>query len=411
MKILYVHQYFNTLKNSGGTRSYEFAKRFINSGHDVHIITTWRLSKKRSRRWVTTIEEGITVHWFPIVYSNKSNFVGRIFAFSLFVVVASIKVLQLKSDLVFTTSTPLTTAIPGLIAKIFYRIPFVFEVRDVWPKVPIALGVVKNPLLIFLARWLEQTAYKYSDAIVTLSPDMKRDIAERVVATDKIAVIPNSCDLKMFRDADEEKAKAIPDIFSETNSKFLIYTGTFGKVNGLEYLIKLSGKLKDMGSNVKVILVGDGIEKDYLESLASDMGVYNTYVFFQEPIKKSQIPAYLQNSHMGTNIIQDIPELFSNSANKFFDTIAAGKPVFINHGGWMKEIIDRYSCGLAITHNQIDLAAKKLDEKLNDDAWLLASSANALNVAELFFSRDQHAKQLLSIFEEVQKGRGILQVR
>ena len=214
-------------------------------------------------------------------------------------VVASIKVLQLKSDLVFTTSTPLTTAIPGLIAKIFYRIPFVFEVRDVWPKVPIALGVVKNPLLIFLARWLEQTAYKYSDAIVTLSPDMKRDIAERVVATDKIAVIPNSCDLKMFRDADEEKAKAIPDIFSETNSKFLIYTGTFGKVNGLEYLIKLSGKLKDMGSNVKVILVGDGIEKDYLESLASDMGVYNTYVFFQEPIKKSQIPAYLQNSHMG----------------------------------------------------------------------------------------------------------------
>ena len=74
----------------------------------------------------------------------------------------------------------------------------------------------------------------------------------------------------------------------------------------------------------------------------------------------------------------------------------------------MKEIIDRYSCGLAITHNQIDLAAKKLDEKLNDDAWLLASSANALNVAELFFSRDQHAKQLLSIFEEVQKGRGHL---
>lgn len=133
MRITYLHQYFNTPEMSGGTRSYEMARKLVAMGHEVNMITSWRENDGKTD-WFETEEAGIHVHWIPVPYSNKMGFYERLRAFTKFAVYSSLKAIQLKSDIIFATSTPLTIAIPGVIASKINHIPMVFEVRDLWPR-------------------------------------------------------------------------------------------------------------------------------------------------------------------------------------------------------------------------------------------------------------------------------------
>src|SRR5690625_4937567 len=162
MKIIYLHQYFNTPEMSGGTRSYEMARRLVAAGHDVHMITSWRQPDPARKNWFTTIEEGIKVHWLPVPYSNHMSYQERIKAFFRFAFQAGNKAKALQGDIVFATSTPLTIAIPAISASKKHRIPMVFEVRDLWPELPVAIGAIRNPALIWMAKKLELWAYKHS---------------------------------------------------------------------------------------------------------------------------------------------------------------------------------------------------------------------------------------------------------
>ena len=149
MKIIYLHQYFNTPDMAGGTRSYEMARILTSKGHEIHMITSFREPIK-TRTPFTTVEEGINVHWIPVAYDNKMGFYRRIVAFLRFAYFATRRVMQLNVIL-FCISTPLTIAIPAIYGAIRQRVPMVFEVRDLWPELPIAIGALKNPLAKFLA--------------------------------------------------------------------------------------------------------------------------------------------------------------------------------------------------------------------------------------------------------------------
>jgi UDP-N-acetylglucosamine:LPS N-acetylglucosamine transferase len=149
MKIIYLHQYFNTPTMVGSTRSYEMARRLVAYGHEVHMITSWREDDGR-KNWFKTEENGINVHWLPVPYSNEMGFYERIKAFVKFALGSAKKAIELKGDIVFATSTPLTIAVPGIIASKINRIPMVFEVRDLWPEVPVALGILRGYATFFL---------------------------------------------------------------------------------------------------------------------------------------------------------------------------------------------------------------------------------------------------------------------
>jgi len=185
---------------SGGTRSYEMARRLVKEGHEVHVITSNRDGGSTGKsRWYQTIEEGIHVHWLQNIYSNKMGYVERIKSFLRFAVLAANKTASIPVDVVFATSTPLTIAISGVYASKKHRVPMVFEVRDLWPEVPIAIGAIKNPIIKKLARRLESFAYKNSHRIIALSPGMKEGIARTGFPSNKISVIPNSCDFDIFK--------------------------------------------------------------------------------------------------------------------------------------------------------------------------------------------------------------------
>ena len=404
MKILYLHQYFNTPHMTGGTRSYEMARRFVAQGHEVHMITSWR-EPRDDQAWFENDVAGIHIHWLPVEYSNQMSFAERIKAFFKFAFKAAKNAAEINADVVFATSTPLTIALPAVYAAKKQKIPMVFEIRDLWPELPIAMGALKNPVARFLAKRLELFAYKNAASIVALSPGMKEGVLRTGYPANKVAVIPNSSDIEMFR-VDKTLGEAFRAKREWLGDKpLLIYTGTFGLINGVGYMVALAAELAKLNSDVRILLIGGGAEFQKLTDEAKAAGVLNQNLFIEASLPKKEIPAVLSAATMASALFVDKPEMRPNSANKFFDALASGTPLLINYGGWMHELIEARGCGLAMWQKPIDQVAKALDQKMQDTEWLEQASQAAMKLAEESFDRDILAKQLLAVLETTVQGQ------
>lgn len=404
LKVIYLHQYFNTPDMSGGTRSYEMARRMVAAGHEVQMVTSVRESSQSEGDWYKTDEAGIQIHWYPVPYSNNMSYAQRIGAFLSFAKAAYKKAIELEADVVFATSTPLTIALPAVPAAGRKKIPMVFEVRDLWPEMPIAMGALNNPILRYFAYRLESWAYKNAAAVVALSPGMKAGVIATGYPSDKVAVIPNSSDNTEFTfnaKAAHEFRVARPWL---GDKPLLVYTGTFGKVNGVGYMVDLAKELLAISSDCRILLVGDGAEKENVKQAAFLAGVYERNLFIEDPLPKKDIPALLSAATMASALFIDLPEMRPNSANKFFDALAAGKPILINYGGWMHELIKTHGCGLPMWQNTVASVARKLDLVIHDPQWLEQAGLAARQLAEEYFDRDLLADQLIAVLESVVAG-------
>ena len=391
---------------SGGTRSYEMARRMVAAGHEVHMLTSYR-DKDRKAEWFTTDEAGIQVHWYPVPYSNHMSYRQRIKAFFAFAFAARKKALALEGDIVFATSTPLTIALPGVLAAKKHKIPMVFEVRDLWPEMPIAMGALKNPAMRFAAHWLERWAYRHSSAVVALSPGMKQGVEATGYPANRIAVIPNSSDNHEFQH-DPRAAEAFRAQRSWLGSRpLLVYAGTFGKVNGVGYMVELAAALKKSGSDIRLLLVGDGQERPVVTTMAQEAGVYEENLFFESTMLKCEIPGLLSAATMASSLFIDLPEMRRNSANKFFDALASGTPVLLNYGGWMHNLVKTHGCGLAMWQTPVEQVAAELNDKLYDSDWLAQAGAAAKALAEQKFDRGVLANQLIQVLEDVAENRSM----
>lgn len=400
MKLVYLHQYFNTPAMSGGTRSYEMARRLVSAGHEVHVVTSWRDKTERTS-WYTTNESGVHVHWLPLPYSNYLSYFDRVKVFLKFALAAWKKAVSIDADIIYATSTPLTIAIPGVFAARKNKVPLVFEVRDLWPEMPIAVGALKNPFLKFAARKLERWAYLNSSAIVALSPGMKAGVASSGYPVSKIGVIPNACDIDFFR-VDGELDQQLYNGYSwPKNRPIVLYAGTFGKINSVSYMVQLAEAMLKIKSNVIFVMVGDGAEKSSVIARARSCGVLGVNMFIENKIPKQHMPHLLALSTMSSNLVIDLPEARANSANKFFDSLAAGKPVFINHGGWMHDLVINHECGISSWQRPINEVAEDLHSKLNDSEWLSFAASQSLQLANNLFNRDQLAEKLRMVLENV----------
>lgn len=404
MKIIYLHQYFNTPKMSGGTRSYEMAKRLVAAGHEVHMVTSWVKATSQTD-WFEENIDGIKIHWFPNPYNNKMSFKQRIQAFLRFAYAAMQKVATIPADIVFASSTPLTIAIPGILGARKQKIPMIFEVRDLWPEVPIAMGILKKPYQIFLAKKLEKWAYKNSAHIVALSPGMKEGVIGTGYPEINVSVIPNSSDNALF----EVSAEDFED-FKSRNSwlprgKVLVYTGTFGMVNDVGVAVDFAKELKKRQSNISILLIGDGLEYDKVYQRAIDENVLDQTLYIRKQVPKTEIPYFLKYAAMASSFAIDLPAIQANSANKFFDALAASKPILINYGGWQKYIIENNQCGIVAWKKPIKEIIDEVEAFLNNKARYDQACKNAKYLALNDFSRDILAKKLETILINSVKNR------
>lgn len=375
------------------------AKHLARAGHEVHIVTSNPQSESSSYEWTVEKIAGFTVHWVAIPYSNKMEFNNRIKSFAKFAFRASVKARKLRGDVVFATSTPLTIAIPGLFASMFRRTPLVFEVRDLWPDVPIAMGALSNPVLRISAQLMERITYVLSHSIVTLSPDMKVGIVGKGVKPEKVTVIPNASDNDFFQGHEESGRQFRQSYEWLKGRKMVLYCGTLGKVNNVQYLVDLAAYVKKIDSEIRFVIVGTGNAEDEVRQRAAEQGVLGVNLYMLPQVPKSEVPPLFAAADVTASTVAPIEALFANSANKFFDSFAAGRPVIINHGGWQARLLAETSAGWVMDETDPASAATHLVDYLHDESALQTGRQAARTLAEESFSRQKLAERLQRVIE------------
>jgi len=405
MRIVYLHQYFVTPQMSGGSRSYEMARRLVAAGHEVHMVTSDRESADAKGSWRQTVEAGIHVHWTPVAYDNHMGYGERLRAFLRFAWRAARKAAELGGDIVFATSTPLTIAIPAIYAARRLKVPMVFEVRDLWPEVPIAIGAIRTPPVIWAARWLERFAYRNATRVVALAPGMRDSVVKTGYPGERVTVIPNGCDLDVFADAGVGH-KLREQYTWLGNRPLLVYAGTFGIANGVDYLARIAASIARIDPEVRIVAVGGGRDFDRTRQLALDLGVLGKNLFLQGKLRKREAAAWTIAADMTIALLTG-PEVVWRDAvqNKFFDSLAAGKPVANNFAGWQSKLAVEAGAGLILDANDVETAARDLVRALRDNQWLEKAGRAARDLAVSRFNRDRLAADLARVLIEARGAR------
>lgn len=404
MHILYLHQYFATRKGTTGTRSYEFARYLVGKGHRVTMITSGLENREfpvpKDKQYAEFETEGIHVVAIPAAYNDPQLGTGmsglqRMFKFYQFAWLACRIGKKLPApDVVFATHTPLTIGLAGLTLGHYFKVPFVFEVRDLWPEALVNVGALKNPPAIW---WLERMAKKiYASAkhIIALSPGMKDGIIRAGVPADKVTVIPNASDLDLFSpDIDgsvQREQLGLKDRFAA------IYFGAMGLANGLEYVIEAARILAERGkNNIVFVLLGSGGKRAELEKLASKYELKN--VIFSNPAPdKEQLARIVAGCDVCLTIYRATKE-HTWSPNKMFDALAAGKPVLINVPGWLGETIEKNNCGRCLDARRPQMLADTLEELADNSELCRQMGKKARELAQREFDRIK----LANLFEKV----------
>jgi glycosyltransferase involved in cell wall biosynthesis len=409
LKILYLHQHFTTREGSGGTRSYEFARMLRQRGHEITILCgkgdRSGLPSQSSRLIEERELEGLKILQLKVVYNQKMSYWRRMLSFAWFMLLASwVAVRQRDIDIIFATSTPLTIAVPAIIASRISQRPFVFEVRDLWPEVPIGLGVLRNPLLVALARGLERLSYRYATHIVACSPGMRDGILRAGVETRKVSVVPNACDNDLF-DVPAEIGLAFRARHPHLKGRpLVVYAGAFGMANGLDYLVRLAQQVRSLDESVAFLLVGVGKEREAIYGLAQVAGVLHKTLWLMDAIPRESMPEVLSAATIAISTFVSNSVLWHNSANKFFDALAAGRPVAINYNGWQADLLKESGAGIILPPDDVEKAAVMLIEFLHSESLLGRARQAARLLARERFDRNQLANQLEGILLDTMSG-------
>jgi glycosyltransferase involved in cell wall biosynthesis len=404
MKIIYLHQYFKFPNESGGTRSFDLATGFLGLGHHVEILTsTSDLRHKTGKRWSKVEKNGLVVHYTYLNYGNDMTYYQRLTVFFQFLWFSSLKLLSLKGDVVLATSTPLTIGIPALIKKWIHKTPFIFETRDIWPEAAIAIGAVNNKILQKILYLLEHLIYKNATAIVPLSVDMKQSIVSRYpkLVEKPIEVIENISEINRFQNGYNKEVSVLKKKIGFQPRFTVLYAGTFGRVNGINYVIELASKLLHLDPTIIFVLIGNGAEKNTLMQKATDKEVLNKNVFILDTVSKQDLPQLYFECDMGSSFVIPVKELWANSANKFFDTLAAGKPILINYNGWQKELINKKNIGYVLPVDINDNMVKEFALYSQKKELIAKQQENALNIAEASYATDVAVVKYNVIFKDI----------
>jgi len=387
MKILYFHQHFST--NSGGTRSFELAKYIVGQGNRVTIISGG--SRVRDEK-----VSGIEIRRTGTNYLQKMSFLKRIYSFIHYLIISTFIGLKEKDvDLVYSTSTPLTIGIPAIILKKLKNQKFIFEVRDLWPDVPVELGFIKNKILIWLLYKLEIYIYNQSEAIIVLSTGMKKELLEKGISEHKITVVEN---MAFREDMEKSQRKELIEItdFNLENKLVCVHHGTMGYVNGLEYILDLAYSYPH--KDIVYLLIGNGKERQKLVEKIESKGIRN--VLLIDSMKKEDVFGVLKSSDVGLMIVRNELVLENNSANKFFDFLAAGLPVVVNYGGWQKQVLEENKAGRGFNYNDKKSVYEYLKMFLEDKELLNEISNNSFELSGKYDS-NLLSESILNLIETI----------
>lgn len=377
VRVLILHQHFKTPSTGGAIRSYYLAKALLDHGHQAVVITADPEGNERTETY-----EGIEVHYVAVAYNNSYGFYARGMSFLKFVFLAGGQARRVGHiDLCYAISVPITVSIAARWMRFWRRIPYVLEIGDLWPDAPIELGFVKNPLLKKFLYRIERMAYKKARALVALSPDIQKVVQSRAPGK-QVHMIPNMADCDFFKP--EVKDKALELKFGVEGKFVISYLGTLGFANGLDYLLECARMSAKAKLPLHFLLAGEGASKDPLVKSANDLGLTN--VTFLPHTDRGGVREILNVTDAVFVCYRNVPILSTGSPNKFFDGLAAGKPIIINFAGWIKSEIEETGCGVYVDATQPQRFVPSIETLINGKSRTVYGSM-ARNLALEKFSR------------------------
>lgn len=396
MNILYIHQYFVTPQEPGGTRSYWIAQELLKRGHQVTMVTS---STKYEEPVLHKEVDGINVCFIKEDYDQNMSVARRLKSFVRFMYKATrIAFKQKEVDLVIATSTPLTIGVPALLLKWFKRIPYLFEVRDLWPEVPIQMGAIKNPLMIWLTRAFERTIYRNALHVIALSPGMQDGVV-KYISKERTTMIPNMAKKDEFWPREKEK-RLESELGLRPDSFKLVHFGALGLANGAMSIID-SAKLLKGDDRFEFVFIGGGATEPELIAECNAHGLNNVHFLGRHPMAITS--AIVNLCDVSIVSFADIPILYTNSPNKLFDSLSAGKPIIVNSAGWTKDLVENKKCGFYVNPNNPTELVEKLDILYNHSELVQDMGINSRSLAEEEFDKSILTKKFADVVEKLVK--------
>jgi len=407
MHILLIHQAFAALDEAGGTRHHELARYLVGKGHQVTIIAspvnylTGKTGQKRAR-WVERQEPeaGIVIlrtYTYPALHKS---FVQRVFSFLSFMVSSFLVGMRIKNvDLVWGTSPPIFQSVTAWSVARLKGAPFLLEVRDLWPEFAIAIGVLRNPWLIQASLWLERFLYRHADRVMVNSPGFIEHVRQK--GARQVDLVPNGAAPEMFA------VQTNGNVFRQQHhleGKFLIlYAGAHGMSNDLGTLLQAAGQLRDR-EEIQFVLVGDGKEKNNLQTQAASLNLEN--VHFLPPVPKDQMGEILAAADAGIALLKPLDLYKTTYPNKVFDYMAAARPVILAIDGVIRQVVEEAGAGIAVAPGDPAAIAQAACQMASQPEKSRAMGLSGRKYLEAHFNRQDLAEKLSQLLLDMRGKHG-----
>jgi len=403
MKILLLHQYFLEENDSGGSRWNEMAKMWTDAGNEITVLAgmihangSEKIAEYKKKHFVRKQQGKVSVWRCHISESYNKSFAGRLwgyFSFMFSSMWAGLFKVQGKHDVILVTSPPLFVGLSGYIISVFKRIPFVFEVRDLWPESAIDTGVLTNKFIIKTAFEFEKFIYKKAKLVNVLTPAFYNTLKNvKKVPENKLIMIPNAADFslseELLRNFNREDFRKKMNL----DGKFVItYVGAHGVANHLQQVLQAGKKLED--TNLLFLLIGQGMEKENLKKMAIDLDVKN--VRFIDAVPKKEVFKYILASEMGASVLKKVDAFKTVYSNKTFDYMSCKKPVLMAIDGVSRQLVEDAECGVYVEPENIEEYDRNIRGYLQDQERLKREGNNGYAYAKINFDRMVLAEKYL----------------
>lgn len=397
--------------DGGGSRFNEMTKVWREEGHEivvlagtVHYASGLKAEKYKGKYFVKEeLNNGVQIIRCFVSDKYNANFLWRLWAYFSFMFSAFYAGLfktKGKFDLILVSSPPLFVGITAYWLSFFKRIPYLFEVRDLWPESAIDTGVLKNAFVIKLSYWLEKKIYKHAKKINVLTPAFRNTLIEKKnIASDKICFIPNAADFSIAEKcAQNFNAVEFKRKHGWDNKFIIVYVGAHGIANHLIQLVETASLLAQ-DPDILILSIGSGMEKMSLEQEVKKRQLTN--ILFLPPVSKNEVFQFILAADMGASILKKADTFKTIYSNKTFDYMASKKPILMAIDGVSRELIEQAQAGSFVEpENPKDFAAKIKWYKENP-AVAKAQGENGYRFAKQYFDRSVLALQYIDEMQDI----------
>ncbi len=322
-------------------------------GHDLHVITAlpWYRHHAIEPGWDGALARHEIVPWGRITRlhpfpTDKSNLPARAAAFGVFTMAVSLEAVlnRFRPDAVLAMSPPLSLGAAGALAARRNRVPFVFNIQDVFPDVAVELGRLTQPQLIALASWMERVSYRVADTVTVLSDDLAANVRAKIGTATPVEVIPNFVDTAWIRPGPADNGYRAE--LGLTGRQVVMYAGNVGWSQSLDLVVDAAERLADR-PDVAFVVNGSGVARDGLAADAARRGLANLHFVGLQP--KWRLPEVLNAADV--HVVPLRTGLAKASVpSKLYSILAAGRPIVasVDPGTEVARTVERAGAGVSV---------------------------------------------------------------